>query len=400
MAQQRGFTPSWLGMAWLILGGLVVVAAGALFLVPARQTGPAPVLIEVPAQPERYAAAEAFPPAGSDLAAGAEAPPSAGRDAGALVDATLGEPDGPDPAPAPVDAVEETPDLPVDTVQDALEAEGDGAVVITLPQSAAARRAAAAVPRPFDPALSRTTDQGISPAVGPDGTRPFDVYRRQEAAVSEGRRVALVVSGLGLDAALTQQAIDLLPATVALSFVPYTKNLEEVVSAAAAKGHEVLIEIPMEAVGVDANVLGPAALMTSRTPAANATRLEWIMSRAPAYPMVTNYLGDVFSADQGAMAPVVQALAAAGVGYMDDTGAAAGVAKAAGVPYGAVALVLTPGARNSFAQLDALSARAPKGAAPIAKIYAGNGGLETAVSWAATAAKAGITLVPVSATLE
>ena len=62
----------------------------------------------------------------------------------------------------------------------------------------------------------------------------------------------------------------------------------------------------------------------------NLQRLDWLLSRFGGYFAATNYMGSKFSANEAALTPVLRKLREAGVGYIDDTGAASRAGAAAG----------------------------------------------------------------------
>ena len=173
-----------------------------------------------------------------------------------------------------------------------------------------------------DAALSRETAFGRAPAIARDGRTASQYYARP-FALGDTPTVSLIVGGLGLNRALTERAIDELPPDVTLAFAPYARDLDFWTKKARDAGHEVLLELPMEAGRGDVETLGPAALLTTRTSSENLQRLEWLLSRYQGYVGVTNYLGAKFSGDQTAMRPVLSTLKSSGLAYFDDTGAAA-----------------------------------------------------------------------------
>ena len=110
----------------------------------------------------------------------------------------------------------------------------DGEVVITIPgtnKPAAPVRAASltALAQPIpdpDPALLKSTPLGKIPRIAPDGRKAMRYYANVYSSSPKGPRISIIVSGLGLNSAVTEQAIDNLPPEVSLSFAPYAKNLE------------------------------------------------------------------------------------------------------------------------------------------------------------------------------
>nr|HRK64090.1 divergent polysaccharide deacetylase family protein [Terricaulis sp.] len=128
--------------------------------------------------------------------------------------------------------------------------------------------------------------------------------------------VAIVIGGLGFNARATQQAIDELPPEVTLSFVPYAADLQTWIDRARARGHEVLLELPMEPFDPDADDTGPQALLSTASAQQNITRLELLLSRGAGYFGVTNYQGARFATSSQASQPVVQALRRRGLVFI------------------------------------------------------------------------------------
>jgi len=289
----------------------------------------------------------------------------------------------------------------------AVDAEGRAAAVAPTAARIAAADRPAPIPEP-DPAMLRSTPLGKVPRVAGDGRRPMEYYARQTAAtgVGDGRpRVAVIVGGLGLDPALTEKAIDLLPADVSLAFAPYAKDLEFWTAKARRDGHEILIELPMESYGGDQRALGPAALLSSRSPSENLQRLDWLMSRFGGYFAATNYLGGRFSADADALAPVLEQLRDAGVAYIDDTGAAARAASRSGARAAAVDRTIPPvAAADGVAvikrELAALEAAARRNGAALAKTYAAPATIEEIARWSARLEAEGLAAAPASYALR
>jgi hypothetical protein len=162
---------------------------------------------------------------------------------------------------------------------------------------------------------------GPLPVIGKDGRTAFDAYRRPFQ--SNGRpRIALVIGGLGLDARLTQAAIDTLPAEITFAFSPYADGLQAWIDKARARGHEVLLETPMEPVNYPDNDPGPYALMAQSPGPDTVKKLEWILSRASGYFGLTNSLGSRFLASDSAYSAFATAARGRGLGFIDDGQAA------------------------------------------------------------------------------
>ncbi|MFZ3034993.1 MAG: divergent polysaccharide deacetylase family protein [Parvibaculum sp.] len=258
-----------------------------------------------------------------------------------------------------------------------------------------------------DPALIEKTSEGPLPIIGKDGRKPYQVYARPlPANISDGPRIALVVSGLGISESATKHAIEVLPPEVTLSFAPYGDGLQGWIDKAREAGHEVLLELPMEPFGYPQNDPGPYTLLTSLSASENVSRLQWLLSRFTGYVGVMNYQGARFVTDQSALSPILSALKSRGLMYVDN-GATSRSLVSRLAPE--VNLPFTTGVGNidlirsndmiadSFTALEK-SARAKGPAIGIASGFPIT--VDAIADWAKTIGARGITLVPVSATLD
>ncbi|MGE4033134.1 MAG: divergent polysaccharide deacetylase family protein [Parvularculaceae bacterium] len=277
----------------------------------------------------------------------------------------------------------------------------DGAPARTIGEQRAGRvvRTWTPVASPDDNLLRRSA-YGRVPRIGPDGRRPSDVYA-QKFKPDENPNVALIVGGLGLNRTLTERAIDELPAYVTFAFAPYAKDLPFWTKRAREAGHEVLIEIPMEARAGDAEALGPAALLTSRTTEENEQRLDWILSRFEGYFGATNYLGSKFSSDRDAMSKLFARMDAAGIAYIDDTGAIERNGGPAASTTVNRLIEPTYGQDQSAVRSELLSLEkiAGRNGDAIGKTYVNDRSLAEIKTWAASLEERGFTLAPASAVL-
>ncbi len=175
-----------------------------------------------------------------------------------------------------------------------------------------------------DPALIENTSQGPLPRIADDGRKPMTAYAAP--AASGKYRIAIVVSGLGLSASATRAALDALPSAVTLGFAPYAGDVGDWVAQARGKGHEVLLEIPMEPFDFPDSDPGPHTLRSGSDEDANSQRLAWALSRFTGYAGVTNLLGQRFLSDTEALAPTLTNLGHRGLYFFDNGSAAQSVA--------------------------------------------------------------------------
>ncbi|HEU0095317.1 MAG TPA: divergent polysaccharide deacetylase family protein [Rhizomicrobium sp.] len=181
-----------------------------------------------------------------------------------------------------------------------------------------------------DPALIENTPEGPLPRIADDGRKPMTAYAAPaafSAAASNGAKfkIAIVVSGLGLSASATKAAIDALPPAVTLGFAPYAEDVSSWVSEARAKGHELLLEIPMEPFDFPDSDPGPHTLRSGQNDEANLQRLTWALTRFTGYAGVTNLLGQRFLSDSDALSPTMTYLNRRGLYFFDNGSAAQSV---------------------------------------------------------------------------
>lgn len=268
-------------------------------------------------------------------------------------------------------------------------------IVLPTPTAAVHRAGAAPLTRAPLAGLTAPGPNGLLPVVARDGRTPFAAYKRPFA--DNGRpKVALVVGGLGLNAAATKAAIDKLPGEITLSFVPYADNLQQWIDMARAAGHEVLLDIPMEPLDYPNNDPGPYTLMAQGQAGDTVKRLDWLLSRATGYFGVGNYLGGRFVTSPGAMATFASALKGRGLGFVDD-GSAAG--RGGGVPRASAVSVIDEQltAEQIGRQLLALEAQALRRGQALGTGFAYPVTVDQVTRWAAGLAGRGCQLAPASA---
>jgi uncharacterized protein len=308
------------------------------------------------------------------------------------------------PAPIPLDGLQNGQEVAVpDTAQAQVTLPQGGSIVAGESVLAPGDAAAATPPKPQSPplpvapiaGLTAPGPGGLLPVIAKDGRTPAQAYARPFQ--SNGKpKVALVVGGLGLNAASTKAAIERLPPDVTLSFVPYADNLQGWIDLARANGHEVLLEIPMEPVDYPTNDPGPYTLMASAAPAETLKRLDWLLSRASGYFGVTNYLGGRFMASDTALNAFAAQMRGRGLAFLDDGTAAK---RATGLPRASADAVvdqeLSADAINQA--LLGLEAKALQHGAALGSGFAYPVTVEQVIHWASGLAQRGYQLAPASA---
>lgn len=97
----------------------------------------------------------------------------------------------------------------------------------------------------------------------------------------KGPHLAIVVSGLGYSAELTEIALKTLPSQVGFLVSPYIADLPELIERAHHAGHEVFLDLPVQGPAPDVTSIGPHGLGYGNGPAEDMAALQWNLERAP-----------------------------------------------------------------------------------------------------------------------
>lgn len=253
-----------------------------------------------------------------------------------------------------------------------------------------------------DPALIETTENGPLPRIAADGRTPLQAYA---APVSDATRprIAIVISGLGISAKATAAALAKLPPQVTLAFAPYAADVQTWVTQARQRGHEVLLEVPMEPFDFPDSDPGPHTLRSGVGEDANTERLVWALTRFTGYTGVTNLLGGRLLSDSDSLEPVLTYLARRGLMFFDNGAAthsaAPDVAARAGVFF--VQATLTIDSIQTAMEIDhelselETQARANGSASGSGFLYPVT--IDRVAQWAQGLSGRGFVLVPASA---
>ncbi len=230
--------------------------------------------------------------------------------------------------------------------------------------------------------------------------RPYETQRLKVGAP----RIALVVGGLDLNPQSTEAAIAELPENVTLAFAPYGPTVADAAAKARARGHEILLQAPMEPFNYPQNDPGPHTL---RVEAGDMKEdLHWLMSRFTGYVGLMSFLGSRFTANEQALAPALEEIARRGLFIVDDGGSPQSLipATAAKVsaPAARVDIVLdSRGTPQSLeAALAALEAQARRTGAAIGFASAQGTTIARLARFAREAEKRGLAVAPISAIVD
>lgn len=256
--------------------------------------------------------------------------------------------------------------------------------------------------------LLENSRYGMVP-IAADGLKPWRVYASgtdlQRARAATTPTISIVIGGLGVGAAKTNDAIVKLPAAVTLAFTPYGSDPGKLVERARARKHEVLLQLPMEPYDYPDNDPGPQTLLATAGPEQNVDRLMWLMSRFQGYVGLTNFMGSRFLVTDSAMQPIIQQAAKRGLAWLDDGSVprslAGQLAGAQGVPAATADAVLdqVPTAAEIDKSLMKLETLARERGSAVGMASALPISIERIGAWAQRLESRGILLVPLTTTL-
>jgi polysaccharide deacetylase 2 family uncharacterized protein YibQ len=182
--------------------------------------------------------------------------------------------------------------------------------------------------------------------------------------------IAIIIDDLGNDVAATRRAIAL-PKDVTLSFLPYPDAAAKLAREAIRAGHQILVHVPMQPEG--AEDAGPMALRTDLPASENVRRLDWALSRVPGFSGLNNHMGSRFTADRGALRPVMMDVAARRIFFLDSRT----TAESQVIPL-AQSLGVTSAARDVFLDDETASADVDQ-ELRVAESHARQGGVSIAI---------------------
>jgi len=159
------------------------------------------------------------------------------------------------------------------------------------------------------------------PRIAEDRRMPMQLYAAGLDRSSRRPRVGLVLAGIGLNAATSEDAIRTLPGGITLAVSPYAADPDRLLAEARLSEHEYLLSIPMEPESFPLNDPGDHALSTRTSAEDNNRQLIWALSRFAGYVGATGALGltrgERFASVPDQMNPVLAALAQRGLLYVD-----------------------------------------------------------------------------------
>jgi polysaccharide deacetylase 2 family uncharacterized protein YibQ len=279
---------------------------------------------------------------------------------------------------------------------------------LLLPRRVAVSGLLAAALLPAAPALAKPYI--LHPEAFPDPApvvQVAPVWRRNAVAVlfTDPRpKIAVVVDDMGVMHPNTERVIAL-PGPLTLSWFPFAENLPEQVAAAAARGHEATLHMPMQSFSNSTAQTGPDPLRIDLPPSVNLARLRAALDMVPNTVGLNNHMGSVATRDAALMDIVAAEARDRGMLFLDSVTIPHSVALAraeiAGVPAAARDVFIDHMAepaviRDQLAEIEATSRRLGYA---IAIGHPRAHTLDALEAWLPTLAAKGFVLWPISATV-
>ncbi len=128
-------------------------------------------------------------------------------------------------------------------------------------------------------------------------------------------RIAIIIDDMGLARRNSLRAVNI-DAPLTLSYLPYADDIQAQVDEARAKGHEIMLHLPMEA--FDHHMYpGPGALTTRLAPDVLAERVNQNLSAFKGYRGINNHMGSRLTSDPVAMEAVMREIDRKSVFFVD-----------------------------------------------------------------------------------
>ncbi len=270
----------------------------------------------------------------------------------------------------------------------------------------------AVAPVPPEPSLSPVPEPEPEPVPAPEPAAPMSAapaaplpaWQRFAVPARPGKAlVAVIIDDMGLDQRRSARVTQL-PGPLTLSYMTYAPHAVEQSAAAHARGHELMMHMPMQPLAsLDA---GPDVLAEQLPPTELHRRVEADLDRFPGFVGVNNHMGSKFTAYQPGMKIVMQALHQRGLLFIDSMTTAKSVgmaeARAAGVPAARRNIFLddVEDQASVAAQLAKAEQQAKSAGSVIVIGHPHDGTIAALAAWLPGLDKKGITLVPVTAVVK
>lgn len=169
----------------------------------------------------------------------------------------------------------------------------------------------------LNPELQEEGSHGPIPKISGDRA-PWEYYARpfqQDARP----RIAIIVKDMGLSEAGLKDGLATLPGTVTFAFSPYADNLTAAMQSARDRGHETLLQLPLEVPpGVTMDV-GTEAVSSAQTAAVNKDNLFRLLAKMIGSVGVITDGGQRLVNNESMLKPLMENIHGRGLLMVDDT---------------------------------------------------------------------------------
>lgn len=157
------------------------------------------------------------------------------------------------------------------------------------------------------------------PTIASDGSTPLEYYKSAPlpAAADDKARIALIITGVGLNSTRSKALMDALPNTITIAISPYGQDPQRWVNAALDQDRDALMMVPMEPNSFPSVDPGPDTLMRDAPELQTLERLHRVLSKAQGYVGIMNDTGSRFTANAIALAPVLNDVSKRGIMVVD-----------------------------------------------------------------------------------
>lgn len=147
-----------------------------------------------------------------------------------------------------------------------------------------------------------------------------------------GAKIVIIIDDLGMDKQRTQAIVDI-NGPLTLAYLPYAHGLKDSTDQAKAKGHELIIHMPMEPMNGDINP-GRIALLDNMSADELREQLNSAFGSFDGYIGINNHMGSRITQNRAAMEVVMAVLAEKGLAFVDSKTISTSVAADTARQYG------------------------------------------------------------------
>ncbi|MBB6676880.1 divergent polysaccharide deacetylase family protein [Cohnella lubricantis] len=140
--------------------------------------------------------------------------------------------------------------------------------------------------------------------------------KAEDHSAVPSRQIAIVIDDFGNSMKGTEQMLEL-PVHLTAAVMPFLPTTKQDAEAAHAKGHDVIVHLPMEPVRGNANWLGPNAILTSLPDDEIRRRVEAAIADVPYAIGMNNHMGSKATVDERVMRIVLQVCKEKGLFFLD-----------------------------------------------------------------------------------